>query len=265
MTTAAHTVALAFQSFGDSGTPLIILHGLFASARNWQSVARQLSGSHRVFTLDLRNHGASPHSAEMTYPALAADVAAFVDRHGIERAHVLGHSMGGKTAMWLALTAPERVATLIVVDIAPVRYAHDYSAIIEHMRALPLQSLTNRQAADDALARSIPDARLRQFLLQNLVPKDRRYRWRIDLDILERAQPELAAFPATEDVGPCWKPALFIAGAASDYVLPEHRAMIERLFPAARLETIVGAGHWLQVDQPDAFLRIVREFLSHTS
>jgi esterase len=254
-------VSLAFHAAG-SGPPLVILHGFLGSGRNWQSVARQLSGTHRVFTLDLRNHGTSPHSPEMTYPALATDVGAFLDSQGIDRARVLGHSMGGKAAMWLALTQRDRVEKLIVVDIAPVCYAHDYAAIIHALRSLPLGVMTSRQAAEAELARSIPDPRLRQFLLQNLIFEDRRYRWRIDLDILERAQPALASFPDTEYAAPFSKPTLFIAGAESDYLLPEHQPEIGRLFPLARMQTVSGAGHWPQVDQPGAFLSVVREFLS---
>lgn len=240
---------------------MTILHGLFGAGRNWNAIARRLAEQARVLLPDLRNHGASPHAEPMTYPAMATDVGALLDRQGIERSDMIGHSMGGKAAMYLALTEPQRVDRLVVVDIAPVRYDHSFQGLIRILRQLPLAHMTGRAAADEWLARQIPEAALRQFLLQNLVRRGDRYLWRINLDAIEQAMPELIGFPDVHGLRPFFGPALFIAGERSTYVLPEHNTAIERLFPQAAIERLPGAGHWLHSEQPEQFLSIVQRFL----
>lgn len=254
-------VELAVQAFGGSGPPLIILHGLFGSGRNWTTIARGLSEQNRVVVPDLRNHGASPHADTMTYTAMADDIEALLDRAGIQRTDIIGHSMGGKAAMWLALTQPERVNRLIVVDIAPVQYAHNFKWIIQALRRLSLERLTGRTDAEDRLAQDIQESALRRFLLQNLIWRSGQGRWRINLDAIERALPELMAFPPAGGLPPFDKPVLFIAGGQSDYVAPDYASTIEQLFPKARIERLPSAGHWLHSEQPDVFLGRVRDFL----
>ena len=240
---------------------MTILHGLFGSGRNWNTVARRLAEQARVLVPDLRNHGASPHAATMTYPAMAADVRALLDRQGIERSDMIGHSMGGKAAMYLALTEPRRIDRLVVVDIAPVRYDHGFHGLIRILRQLPLEHVTGRAEADEWLAPQIFEPALRQFLLQNLVWRGDRYLWRINLDVIEQAMPDLMGFPDADGLRPFRGPVLFIAGERSSYVLPEHSIAIERLFPRAAIERLRGAGHWLHSEQPEQFLSIVQRFL----
>jgi esterase len=256
-----NTVDLAFQAFGEHGPPLTILHGLFGSGRNWNALGRRLAEQACVLLPDLRNHGGSPHAEPMTYPAMAADVGALWDRQEIERSDLIGHSMGGKAAMWLALTEPERVDRLVVVDIAPVRYDHSFQWLIWSLRRLPLDRTSGRAEADEWLARQIPESGLRRFLLQNLVWRGSRYGWRLNLDAIEEAGTELMGFPDVDGVRPFEGRVLFIVGERSTYVLPEHDAVISRLFPRAAVERVPDAGHWLHSERPEQFLAIVRSFL----
>lgn len=253
-------VDLAYGEWGSpDAPPLIILHGFLASARNWKWIAEQLADSHRVFALDQRNHGASPHHPQMDYPALAADVKHFIARHGLRRVSLLGHSMGGKAAMWLALNDPAGIDKLIVGDIAPVGYTHSFDAIFAALKQLPLAALGNRKQAEEQLQGGIPDLSYRQFLLQNLVLEDGHYRWRVDLDICARAAPHIIGFPETGALAPYRGPALFLAGAESNLVRAE---TVLPLFPGARIQTLEKAGHWLHAQQPRRFIEAVRDFLA---
>ena len=254
-------VALNFQSLGE-GPPLLILHGLFGSGTNWRSIGKQLAGRRRVLLVDLRNHGGSAHAAGMSYPLLAADVRALMDREAIAQAAFLGHSMGGKTAMHLALENPDRVSHLIVVDIAPAVSHHDHRAVIAALESLDLGGVTRRGDADHALAAAIPDRGLRLFLLQNLVATEHGWRWRLNLAALRDAMPDLLGFPEP-DAGACYPgPTLFIRGGRSDYLLPEHEARIRELFPAARIDTIADAAHWVHAEQPGRLVESIRAFLA---
>lgn len=254
---------LTLQTFGDHGPPLLILHGLFGSSRNWTSIARHLQARFCVFVPDLRNHGASPHSTKMDYPHLAADIQCLLKQHKIQRTAVLGHSMGGKIAMWLALTEPASVGKLIVVDIAPVAYRQEFGHIINSLKNLPLALLQTRGDADNLLANNIAEPGLRQFLLQNLVYSDNRYQWRIDLNIFKQALPNLASFPPTETLTPFNNRSLFIAGGNSSYDVPSEYDVIQALFPQSELAIIESAGHWLHAEQPARFLPIIDEFLAN--
>jgi pimeloyl-ACP methyl ester carboxylesterase len=252
-------VRLACTEIG-SGPAVVILHGLFGSARNWQSIARRLSTTHRVLAVDLRNHGASPWDRSMTYPDMAADVAAFVEERSLGAPAVVGHSMGGKVAMVLALGRPALVDRLVVVDIAPVEYRHDrFAALVQALARFDPGRLARRGEADTALAAAIPDAPTRQFLLQNLVERDGRLAWRMNLAAIESSLPAIAGFPETAAV--FRGPTLFVHGERSDYVRPQHRETIRRLFPAAELAEIAGAGHWVHAERPDAFAAAVAAFL----
>ena len=260
MSSDSAALDLHYSSQGE-GPPLLILHGLYGSAANWGRHAAWLAERHRVLLPDLRNHGRSPHAPRMDYPAMAADLLRLLDREAIEQAAVLGHSMGGKVAMALALGHPQRVKSLVVADIAPVSYdSHGHRRLIEALQALPLAQLSSRQAADAALAAAIPNAMVRRFLLTNLQRGPAGYGWRIPLAILAEQLPVIETFPRID--GSYAGPALFLHGADSDYVRPEHEPKIHRLFPQARIEALPDAGHWLHVEQPEAFAARLRRFLT---
>jgi esterase len=242
--------------------PLIVMHGLLGSSRNWQAHGKALARARRVFLLDLRNHGASPWSDAMDYPSMASDVLAFADRAGLDRLHLLGHSMGGKVAMAVALTAPERVISAIVADIAPVAYAHDFERLIVALRALDLGLVDRRAAADAALAEGIEEAGVRQFLLQNLDFDDAgRAYWKPNLAVLDRAVGTLTGWPEAYADLTYEGPVLAIHGGASHYVDEAGEAAFRRLMPAVAFESLPGAGHWLHAEQPRAFLAAVQRFL----
>jgi len=255
------TVALAFQELGDLNRPaLLILHGFFASSRNWRQVAEKLAVDYHVYVLDMRNHGSSPQNPHMNYLSMTADILRFMDDKGLTIASLLGHSMGGKVAMWFALNHPERVNKLIVADIAPVTYSHCFNKLIATLKALPLAEINNRKQAELLLAEDIPELSYRQFLLQNIVLKDSYYRWRIDLDIFQQSAPAIIGFPDTQLVKPYTKSCLFLAGSESSFVKAED---IKLLFPDAILSVIDQAGHWLHVQQPQTFIEQVQKFLSY--
>ncbi len=238
-----------------AGSPVVLLHGLFGSARNLGNLARSLASQHRVLAMDQRNHGDSPHDPAMDYPSLAADVLETMTLEGALPAAVVGHSMGGKTAMHLALTEPQAVARLVVADIAPVPYPSHFGGFVPAMQAVtPGMS---RPQAEAALAAAVPDPAVRMFLLGNFRPG---LGWRVGLEEIGAALPAVEGWPQT---GRRYDgPALFVTGARSDYVQPEARPVIERLFPRAQFVTIENASHWLHADQPAAFNQAVAEFLA---
>jgi len=243
-----------------AGNPVILLHGLFGAAKNLGVIARALAENARVISLDLRNHGDSPHAASMDYPAMAADIAETFAAHGITTAMVVGHSMGGKTAMTLALTQPERVRKLVVMDIAPVSYTHSFAPYAAAMRSLPLTSTLTRHAANAALTEAIPEPAMRAFLLNNLILGDTP-RWRVALPEIAAAMPELIAWQDPPAAKPYTGPALFLRGATSDYVHDSAWPVILDKFPLAVHKTIANAGHWLHAEQPDLVIAALKEFL----
>ena len=247
-----------------SGSPLVILHGLFGSKRNWVTVAHRLAATHRVIAVDLRNHGESPWDERHDYRALAADVAAVIEERVGGPAAVLGHSMGGKAAMVLALTRPELVERLVVVDIAPVRSTATPIEYVRAMRALPLAAFSQRLDVKEALAPAIPDPMVRGFLTLNLVSGPSGLAWTVNLEAIERNFDTILGFPELLAARPFSKPALFVAGGRSDYVRPEHHTEIRRLFPAATIDVIERAGHWVHADAADAFVAAVGRFLAVT-
>ena len=257
-------LALA-STVNGQGPPAVILHGLFGSGTNWRTIARRLASRLECHLVDQRNHGRSPHARGMEYPALAADVLAYLDANRLDRAGFIGHSMGGKTAMTLALSAPERVRWLVVADIAPAPSPSDHRPILDALRALALDSLASRAETDAALARSVPDLGLRQFLLQNLVRGDGGLRWRIDLEAIAEALPDLTGFPPTAPEAAYRGPTLFLRGERSDYLTMHHESRIGALFPCASIDTIAGAGHWLHAEQPTAVTERIARFLDDTT
>ncbi|MGO8765682.1 MAG: alpha/beta fold hydrolase [Limisphaerales bacterium] len=251
---------LHFREFG-AGTPLVILHGLFGSSDNWLGIAPRLADQFRVFILDLRNHGQSPHSDEMNYSVMAGDVVEFLDAQTLERASVLGHSMGGKVAMRLALDFPSRLEKLIVADMAPRLYAPEYEGYFAALLALDLKAYPSRRQIEEALAPAIPNLVIRRFLLKNLGHHpDGSYFWRINLDGIHQNYPALCAAIISDKQFE--QPTLFLSGGKSNYVTETDRPQILKLFPRAKFEVITNAGHWLHADAPEEFVRCVSEYLS---
>lgn len=255
------TVALAHDEFGAAGPPVVILHGLLGSARNWTSIAKELADTHRVFVLDLRNHGRSPWAETMSFDEMARDVAAFIEGQRLGPVTLVGHSLGGKVAMHLALTRPEMVERLVVVDVAPVAYAHSFGPLVEAMRAVDLSKVSRRADAEQQLQAVVGDTGVRNFLLQNLIKTDAGFVWRVNLDALAANMPELLGFPTPGEQAVYRGPTLFIAGGRSDYLGAEHRTLIGRLFPQAEHAVIAGAGHWVHAERPADFLDHLRRFV----
>lgn len=245
-----------------AGKPLVILHGLLGSSRNWGGIAGKLGEGRRVMALDLPNHGASPWTEAMDYPFMAREIARFIEEQVDGPAAVVGHSMGGKVAMTLALTRPELVERLVVVDIAPVSYTHTFAPYIKAMRAAPLGTAERRADIEQSMATMIPDPRVRAFLMQNLEGGAGGYRWRANLAVLGAAMDDILAFPHFPDGTRYDGPTLFLHGAESDYVLPAHEDIIMALFPHARFHTVAGASHWVHADKPAEFIDTVAAFLA---
>lgn len=252
---------LNFVKVGHKGSPVIILHGLFGSSRNWMTISKKLAQHHTVYALDMRNHGESPHDPRMTYPEMTQDVIEFLDAQKLDSVNIIGHSMGGKTAMWLALNQPQRIQKMIVVDIAPVNYAHSFDDILYALQAVPLSEIKSRKDAESHMSRTITDLGLRQFLLQNLLLRDGYFCWRVNLDAIALALPDVVGYPDTAGMQPYPKPCLFIGGAQSDYITPRTQEAIEALFPAAHIDILPGAGHWPHVEQAQDFMALVTGFL----
>ena len=242
-----------------TGTPLLIAPGLFGSARNWNVIAKRLSAHRPVIAVDMRNHGDSFHANTNSYHDMAADLAEVIAANG-GQADVLGHSMGGKAAMVLALTRPDLLRKLIVADIAPVTYFHDQGDKIAALKAVDLSRVTRRRDAEEQLMAAIPDPQLRAFLLQSLSLTGDAPEWKLNLDALAAEMPKIMSFPDID--GQFAGDTLFLRGANSSYVRPEYEPAIRALFPNARIETIADAGHWLHAEQPRAFEEAVNRFLS---
>lgn len=252
---------LSYTAYGD-GPPLLILHGLFGSGRNWTSIAKKLAESRKVMTVDLRNHGESPWDDEMNYAAMADDVLRLIEKEKLDKPVVLGHSMGGKTAMVAAISEPDAIGALIVADIAPVSYGHSHDPYVEAMQTLDLSTVQRRGEADTALSIAIPDKGIRGFLLHNLMFEEQGPRWQLNLEAIADNMPALTDFPipATEEIFA--GPSMFVVGAKSDYVQPDHHASIRQYFPAASILMIAGAGHWLHAEKPAEFIETVATFLT---
>jgi pimeloyl-ACP methyl ester carboxylesterase len=243
--------------------PLLIAPGLFGSGRNWGGIAKHLSAERRVLALDMRNHGDSFHAASHTYPDLAADLAQVIAAQG-RACDVLGHSMGAKAAMMLALTRPELVARLVVADMAPVVYAHgeSHAGLIAAMQALKIDDLTSRGEADRRLSETVSDAGTRAFLLQSLELRDGPVHWKFNLPALQANLPAILDWPALpQGARPFDGPALFLHGAKSPYVRPVYHPAIRALFGQAEFVEIEGAGHWLHAERPRAVEAAVEAFL----
>lgn len=253
----------AYEAGAGSGAPAVLLHGLFGRAQNLGAVARHLAQRRRVISLDMRNHGASPHGEGMGYAALAGDVLETLDAMGALPAVLIGHSMGGKAAMAAALMAGQSVRGLLVGDIAPRAYAHNNAAVAAAMRALPAGGALSRAAAAEALAGGVPEPAVRQFLLQNFsfAPPQG---WRIGLDQIASGMADIESWP--DFGGAVYEgPVRFVAGGQSDYVTPADFAAARAMFPRSALTILRGAGHWLHADRPKEFLESVENFVDLVS
>ena len=251
---------LNYKEFGQ-GAPIIILHGLFGTLDNWQTVAKQLAEEHSVYILDQRNHGRSPHLDRLDYKLMAEDLQQFMEANWIHQASIIGHSMGGKTAMQFAQDFPDMVQKLIVVDIAPKAYKGGHQQIFEALFALDLSIVDSRKAADQFLETRIPDFGVRQFLLKNLTrSKDGGYRWKMNLPVIFENYSKILAPIELEEAADM--PTLFIRGGKSDYIQEDDLSLLQSYFPNASLKTVEKAGHWVHAEAPVELIEIVKGFLA---
>ena len=250
---------LNHKTFGQ-GPPLLILHGLFGTLDNWQTLAKRWAEHYTVVIIDQRNHGRSPHTDAHTYPLMAEDLKAFMEANWMYHATLLGHSMGGKTVMQFATHYPEMVEKMVIVDIGPKTYPGGHETIIKALNDLPLDGINDRKAADAFLAERIADFGVRQFLLKNLSRnKKGGYEWKMNLPILTKYYPDiLENIEAEENYD---GPSLFIRGEKSNYIQDEDYETIQSHFPMAHLVTIPDAGHWVHAEQPKALFDTVTHFL----
>lgn len=247
-----------------TGPVVVLIHGLFGSLDNLGRLANTLTeAGFGVLSLDLRNHGRSPHSPSHDYPAMVADLLALLDKQGLNEVDLVGHSMGGKVAMQFALRHPQRVQKLVIVDMAPVAYptgAHD--AVFAGLQAVAAQAPLTRHQADACLAQHLTDPAVRQFLLKSFLPGSQPC-WRFNLPALQANYPHILAWPPVTAAYP--GPSLFIKGELSPYLQPSHQAAIQQQFPQAKARLVVGAGHWLHAEKPLLFNKLVVDFLSASS
>lgn len=254
---------LNYRQYSEAGSPVLVLHGLFGSLSNWGWHCKQLAQQYAVYGVDLRNHGDSPHSDQLDYQSMAEDVRQLITRLGLKSCCIVGHSMGGKVAMQLALSFPELVEKLVVVDIAPVSYPEDadgHMNVLAAMDAVKLDEIKSRTEAEVTLEDYIPQEATRKFVLTNLVRnKEGLFEWRLDKDSIRKNYPALRAeLLATQSFA---KPVLFVKGSLSPYIKSENEAQIKELFPAASVKIIMDAGHWLHAEQPLALQKILLKFL----
>jgi len=250
---------LHYRTLGE-GPPLIILHGIFGTSDNWQTFGKQLASDYRVFLIDQRNHGLSPHSDTFDYPSMAEDLQQFIEHHQLETPIILGHSMGGKVAMFHAVKYPDKLGKLIVVDIAPRSYPVHHQHILDAMGSVDLSSVASRGEVEEQLKPHLPDWGVRQFIMKNLNREDdNTFSWKLNLAaIRENIENVGMAVEASEPVN---KPTLFVRGEKSDYIGSEDEALIHKIFSEAELATIKKAGHWVHAEQPKALYETLMKFL----
>ena len=258
----ADPVELFSKTYGE-GAPLLILHGLLGSGGNWHTLSRNVFAKHfKVFAVDLRNHGRSPHTERFDYPAMVTDLELFVGKHALGQVDVIGHSLGGKAAMYFALENPTLVNRLVIVDIAPRSYEASHQIYLDALASVDLPGVQSRADVEAKLAETVSSAPIRQFLMKNLAydSESGRYSWMVNLDAVRREYDNINA-----SIGNTWTfegPTLFVRGENSNYIADEDMEQIRHLFPAARLETIPNAGHWIHADNPKDFSQVVLDFLT---
>jgi esterase len=256
------TIALASETVG-SGPPLIVLHGLFGSRRNWRSVAVALAKTHTVYCLDLRNHGESGWASTMSYEEMADDVLAFIEHEKLKGCTLLGHSMGGKVAMALALINAQAVQRLIVVDIAPISYPDRFSSFASVMQSINTKMIQSRPEVQRLMNSAIADPGIVGFLMQNLVPFGEHYDWRLNLAAISAAMPSLGGFPAQLSSQVFCGPTSLIYGTTSNYVSENDFALMKAYFPSCEFFAVAGAGHWVHAEKPQAFLQALNQSLTN--
>ncbi|MCW8831714.1 MAG: alpha/beta fold hydrolase [Colwellia sp.] len=262
MTLNASTRLLNYQQIGQ-GQHVVLIHGLFGSLENLNMVAKILAKQYCVTSVDVRNHGNSFHQQGMSYEDLAQDIINLLDELAIEQCHLLGHSMGGKIAMQVALTNNTRIQSLIIADIAPVKYPAHHQSIIEGLQAMNIEQVTSRKEADNQLAAYVDDAGVRQFLLRNLTTNAQgEFHFKCSLDNIEQGYPQIMASLESPANPKFMGKTLFIKGGNSDYILSAHQGVITTLFPNAKAKVIQGAGHWLHAEKTIAFNKVVTDFLT---
>jgi esterase len=251
---------LSHQTFG-TGQPIVILHGLFGSADNWRSLAKQLATQALVITVDLRNHGRSPHCSEQTYALMSDDLVQLLQELNLKKVDIMGHSIGGKVAMDFSLRYPQWLRRMVVVDIAPKQYPDEHSAIFKALLAINLSLYSSRNQVDNALKLALPNKAVRQFLLMNLNLNGEQLDWRINLQALYDNYPEFLAAVCESEASLI--PSCFIRGGQSNYISSEDEDLIKSRFPLAQLTTIKNAGHWVHADAPQQFLTTITEFFDY--
>jgi pimeloyl-ACP methyl ester carboxylesterase len=263
MSSPARVQGLHTTSYGETGSRIVFCHGLFGQGKNWTRIAKELSAAHRVTLVDMPDHGRSAWTDRFDYVAAADRVAGLLAAD--DPVALVGHSMGGKIAMLLALRHPEVVARLAVVDVSPVPYPHaeEFARYIAAMQAIDLAALERRGDADAALVDAVPNPVVRSFLLQNLRHHDGEWQWQPNLDLLARDPDAITAWPADrlDGAAPYDGPVLWVAGADSPYVREDYQPAMERWFPRVRRVTVKGAGHWVHSEQPEVFTEVLRRFL----
>ncbi len=250
---------LFYRELGQ-GQPIVIMHGIFGSSDNWLTQARILSSHYHVFSLDLRNHGQSPHAREFDYPVMVADLEEFINDHRLNDPIIIGHSMGGKVAMNFALAHPEKLSRLIIVDIAPKFYNLEHYTILEGLKAIPIDTVASRSEADETLSAFVPEPDVRQFLLKNLQRKaEGGFTWKINLQVIGDKLANIGV--ELQFQGKFEKPTLFVRGARSRYVSDDDMTRIKEIFPSVVLEKL-DTGHWVQAEKPKEFVEAVTKWLN---
>jgi pimeloyl-ACP methyl ester carboxylesterase len=256
---------LHVTELGQAGSRVVFCHGLFGQGRNFTAIGKQLADHHRVLLVDMPDHGRSPWSERFDYLAAADQVAELLSSD--DPVALVGHSMGGKISMLVALRHPELVERLVVVDVAPVAYDHatEFDGYITAMRAIDLEALERRSQADEALLEAVPNPTVRGFLLQSLRREDDAWRWSLNLELLGRDLDAITDWPedALAGTAPYDGPVLWVGGADSDYTHADHVGAMDRWFPRNRRVTVKGAGHWVHSEQPEVFVEVLKRFLDH--
>lgn len=250
---------LHFEKSGQ-GAPLVMMHGLFGSLENLGAVSRLLEQHFTLYRLDLRNHGRSPHAESMSFDDMAGDLLEFMEGQGLSKAHVFGHSLGGKVAMAAACKEPQRIDRLVVADIAPVSYPPHHNVILDGLRAIDVDNISSRREADEQLAVYVNELGVRQFLLKSLErDSDGHFRWRINVPVILKDYDELRQ--AVCDGCSFSGPTLFVRGGRSNYITEQHHSELYQKFPKARLVTIEETGHWLHAEKPQDVAQAINDFL----
>ena len=252
---------LFFRELGEQNAqPLIILHGLLGSSDNWLTLGKRFAKKYHVFIIDQRNHGQSFHDSEFNYKVMSSDLVNFYKENRLNSAHIIGHSMGGKTAMEFAMNHPNDVDKLIVADIGPKTYPPHHGMILKGLFSIVLDKLESRKQADEILSKHIPEAGIRQFLLKNLKRNSEAFEWKVNLKAIAQNIEEVGV--GLNENYKFTKPSLFIRGGKSDYILDSDANLIHSMFDNSTLKTIPNAGHWLHAEQPEQFLELVLDFLN---